>query len=66
MYYFNIQGVFLMTSQVLNMRYPTLLIERIDKVKELKGFQTRTQTIIFLLQFALEQIEGNSSVKLTD
>jgi len=55
-----------MTSQVLNMRYPTLLIERIDKVKELKGFQTRTQTIIFLLQFALEQIEGNSSVKLTD
>lgn len=47
-----------MKSQVLNMRYPIGLIERIDKIKEQKGFNTRTQTIIFLLQFALEQIEN--------
>lgn len=46
-----------MKSQVLNMRYPTELLARIDKIKELKGFTTRTQVIIFLLQFALEKLE---------
>ena len=46
-----------MKSQVLNMRYPVGLIERIDKVKEQKGFNTRTQAIVFLLQYALEQVE---------
>ncbi|WP_196607424.1 hypothetical protein [Pectinatus frisingensis] len=51
-----------MKSQVLNMRYPVGLIERIDKLKEQKCFNTRTQTIIFLIQFALEQLEkGNDS-----
>ncbi|MDR3601653.1 MAG: hypothetical protein P4L49_14430 [Desulfosporosinus sp.] len=52
-----------MKSQVLNMRYPTELLEHIDRVKESKGFTTRTQVIIFLLQFALEKLEriGDSS-----
>ena len=46
-----------MKSMVLNMRYPTGLVEKIDKLKEEKSFNTRTQTIIFLLQYAIEQIE---------
>lgn len=46
-----------MKSQVLNMRYPLGLIERIDKIKEQKCFNTRTQAIIFLLQYSLEQLE---------
>ena len=46
-----------MKSQVLNMRYPIGLIDRIDKVKAEKCFNTRTQTIIFLLQIALGEIE---------
>ena len=52
-----------MKSQVLNMRYPVELLERIDRVKESKGFTTRTQAIIFLLQFSLEKLErvGDSS-----
>jgi len=45
-----------MESKVLNMRYPVELIERIDKIKDTKGFVTRTQTIIFLLQFAIEKL----------
>lgn len=48
-----------MRSQVLNMRYPVGLIERIDRIKEIKGFNTRTQTIIFLIQYALEKLESN-------
>lgn len=48
-----------MKSQVLNMRYPLGLIEKIDKIKEQKSFNTRTQAIIFLLQYALEIIEKN-------
>ncbi len=51
-----------MKSQVINMRYPTGLIERIDKLQEEKCFNTRTQTIIFLIQFALEKLkQGNDS-----
>ena len=46
-----------MKSQVFNMRYPLGLLERIDIVKKEKGFNTRTQAIIFLLQYALELIE---------
>lgn len=46
-----------MKSQALNMRYPTKLLKRIDAVKESKGFVTRTQTIIFLLQVALTHLE---------
>mgnify|MGYP000843881567 FL=1 len=45
-------------SQVLNMRYPKELLKRIDEFKEKKGFTTRTQTIIFLIQYALEQLDN--------
>jgi metal-responsive CopG/Arc/MetJ family transcriptional regulator len=42
-------------SQMLNMRYPKELLERIDKCKEEKGFTTRTQTIMHLIQIGLEK-----------
>jgi len=45
-------------SQVLNMRYPKALLKRIDDFKEQKGFTTRTQTIIHLLQLALDSQEA--------
>lgn len=44
-------------SQVVNMRYPKELLRRIDEFKAKKGFTTRTQAIIFLLQYALEKLE---------
>lgn len=42
-------------SQVVNMRYPKELLKRIDEFKEKKGFVTRTQAIIFLIQYALDK-----------
>jgi metal-responsive CopG/Arc/MetJ family transcriptional regulator len=42
-------------SQVVNMRYPKELLKRIDSFKEKKGFVTRTQAIIYLLQHALDK-----------
>lgn len=56
-YYFNTQGGVTM-SQVLNMRYPKELLKRIDEFKEKKGFTTRTQAIIYLIQYALEQLDN--------
>lgn len=44
-------------SQVVNMRYSKELLKRIDEFKEKKGFQTRTQAIIYLIQYALDQNE---------
>lgn len=41
-------------SKVLNMRYPEELLKRIDEYKEKKGFTTRTQAIIHLIQKGLE------------
>jgi len=41
-------------SKMLNMRYPDELLKHIDKYKEKKGFTTRTQTIIYLIQKGLE------------
>ncbi len=58
MYYFNTQWGFKKMSQVLNMRYPKELLKRIDEFKEKKGFTTRTQTIIYLIQYALEQLDN--------
>lgn len=42
-------------SQMINMRYPKELLDRIDKHKEQKGFTTRTQAIVHLLQVALDK-----------
>lgn len=45
-------------SQVLNMCYPKELLKGIDEFKEKKGFTIRTQTIIYLIQYALEQSDN--------
>jgi metal-responsive CopG/Arc/MetJ family transcriptional regulator len=50
-------------SQVVNMRYPKELLKRIDEFKEKKGFITRTQTIIYLIQYALEQSDNRDGKK---
>jgi metal-responsive CopG/Arc/MetJ family transcriptional regulator len=44
-----------MENQIVNMSYPKKLLERIDALKNGKGFATRTQTVIFLLQLALDK-----------
>lgn len=44
-------------KKTVNMLYPATLVERIDLFKEKKGFTTRTQAIIFLLQRALDEEE---------
>lgn len=50
-------------SKVLNMRYPEELLKRIDEFKEMKGFTTRTQAIIYLIQYALDQSADNQKNK---
>lgn len=46
-----------MEKIVINMRYPEELVKRIDSYKERKGFNTRTQTIIHLIQIGLQKGE---------
>jgi len=50
------QGVKTMEKQSVMLRIPRVLLERIDKFKEDKGFGTRTQAIFYLVNYALEQI----------
>ncbi|MFA5433487.1 MAG: hypothetical protein WC319_11550 [Candidatus Paceibacterota bacterium] len=45
-----------MEKQSVMLRIPRVLLERIDKFKEDKGFGTRTQAIFYLVNYALEQI----------
>lgn len=40
--------------QMVNMKYPKLLLERIDKYQKDNGFTTRTNAIIHLILLALE------------
>ena len=40
--------------QMVNMKYPKVLLERIDKFQEEQGFTTRTNAIIHLIINALE------------
>lgn len=51
------KGETFMSSQMVNMRYPALILNKIDRFKEKNGFTTRTQTILYLVQYALEQLE---------
>lgn len=44
-------------KQFINMRYPVTLLKRIDDFKEENNFTTRTQAIIYLIQFALKRLE---------
>ena len=55
MYYFNTQylgGKFML--QMVNMKYPKQLLDRIDKFQKDSGFTTRTNAIIHLILLALE------------
>ncbi|MGG3451198.1 hypothetical protein [Domibacillus aminovorans] len=47
-----------MEKQSVVLRFPKVLLSRVDKFKEEKGFSTRTQTIIYLIQYALEQSDN--------
>ncbi|WP_198508056.1 hypothetical protein [Bacillus sp. FJAT-42315] len=47
-----------MEKQSVVLRFPKVLLERVDAYKEQKGFGTRTQTIFHLLQVALEQSDN--------
>ncbi len=49
-------------KQFINMRYPVELLKRIDDFKEKNDFTTRTQAIIYLIQFSLKKLE-KSGVK---
>ena len=40
--------------QMVNMKYPKQLLDRIDKFKDDMGFATRTNAIIHLIIIALE------------
>lgn len=41
-------------KQMVNMRYPKVLLNNIDEYQNRKGFNTRTQTIIHLIQLGLD------------
>lgn len=43
-------------NKPVNMRFPEKLLKRIDKFREDKGFTTRTQTVIFLIHHALDNL----------
>lgn len=50
-----------MEKQTVVLRFPKILLERVDMFKEEKGFGTRTQAIFYLINFALEQISKPTS-----
>ncbi len=50
-----------MEKQSVVLRVPKVLLERIDKFKEQRGFGTRTQAIFYLVNYALEQIQAGDS-----
>ena len=43
-----------MKKQMVNMRYPKVLLNKIDAYQEERGFNTRTQTIVHLIQIGLD------------
>lgn len=43
-----------MPRRMVNMRYPIELLGEIDSYQVDKGFKTRTQTIIYLIQLGLD------------
>lgn len=50
-----------MEKRMVNMRYPAVLLKKIDAYQEEKGFTTRTQAIIHLLQVGLERAESHKN-----
>lgn len=53
-----------MEKQSVVLRVPKVLLERIDKFKEQRGFGTRTQAIFYLVNYALEQLQAGDSSHL--
>lgn len=49
----------IMEKRMVNMRYPVVLLNKIDAYQREKGFTTRTQAIIHLLQVGLERSDSN-------
>ena len=50
-----------MEKQSVVLRVPKVLLERIDRFKEQRGFGTRTQAIFYLVNYALEQLQAGGS-----
>jgi len=50
-------------SQKVNMVYPDNVLEEVDRFKNENGFQTRTQTILYLIQYAMRDIEKKNESK---
>jgi metal-responsive CopG/Arc/MetJ family transcriptional regulator len=48
-----------MKSLRYQMYYSKLLLEKIDKVKKEKGFNYRSQAIIYLINLGLDQLKIN-------
>lgn len=48
-----------MEKRMVNMRYPLVLLNKIEAYQEDKGFTTRTQAIIHLIQVGLERVESD-------
>jgi metal-responsive CopG/Arc/MetJ family transcriptional regulator len=46
-----------MEKQSVVLRVPKVLLSRVDKFKEERGFGTRTQAIFYLINYALEEIQ---------
>ena len=46
-----------MEKQSVVLRIPKVLLERIDKFKEQRGFGTRTQAIFYLINYSLDQMK---------
>lgn len=61
-YHFSQERSFEMEKQSVVLRVPKVLLSRVDKFKEERGFGTRTQAIFYLINYALEEIQrGDSS-----
>lgn len=58
LYYFVCEN---MEKQSVILRFPKILLDRMDTYKKKKGFGTRTQTIFHLLKIALEQSDNRDS-----
>lgn len=48
---------------MVNMRYPVVLLKKIDAYQNKMGFNTRTQTIVHLIQLGLNAQLGKSGEK---
>lgn len=52
-----------MEKRMVNMRYPAVLLRKIDAYQDKAGFNTRTHTIIHLIQIGLNAQSTNQEEK---